>query len=465
VVHGAWKVPAGSRDSLVTRQLAVGSSGDLDLNVLAAVILGATVGGVIFRQLLRRGPPVWVLFLAGAFLTVATGVLPVPAASTAITSNFSILIFLFSLFLFAAGLEQAGALDHLALWVLGRARKPADVPFVLFVAIGILSAFVLNDALVLVGVPLLFALARRMRVSAEPLLLTLAFSVTVGSVPTPFGNPQNLLVSLGSGLTSPLATFLRYLLLPTIVNLLVGGLYLRRVYGRRIAQESQHAEHLTGDRPRFLPRGPILGLAQRYPALVVFPITVIVLITVDVLAAVTGGASVPLYLIALGGAIITLIVSPGRSELFARVEWSILVLFASLFVVVAGAVTGGVIAAIEGAVPVPGPSQPVPALGIILLTSLGGSQLVSNVPWVALQIPILRSVGYGAGTPWAWVALAGGSTLAGNLTLLGAASNLIVVEQAERAGVHLGLRSFVRAGLPLTAITVGTLFAFLLIGL
>jgi len=444
---------------------AVASSGDRDLDAIAAGILGATVGAVIARQMLRSGPPVWVVFLVGAFLMVATGVLPVSAASTAIASNFSILIFLFALFLFAAGLEQAGALDHLALWVLGRARKPADVPFVLFVAIGILSAFVLNDALVLVGVPLLFALARRMRVSAEPLLLTLAFSVTVGSVPTPFGNPQNLLVSLGSGLSSPLATFLRYLLLPTIVNLLVGGLYLRRVYGKRITQESQQTESFAIAQTRLFPQGPILPLAQRYPALVVFPVTILALITVDVVAAVTGGASVPLYLIALGGAIMTLIASPGRSELFARVDWSILVLFASLFVVVAGAVAGGVLSAIEGTLPVPGPSQPAAALGVILLTSLGGSQLLSNVPWVALQIPILRSVGYGAGTPWAWVALAGGSTLAGNLTLLGAASNLIVIEQAERAGVRIGLRSFVRVGLPLTAITVGTLFAFLLVGL
>ena len=435
------------------------------MDAIAAGILGATVGAVIARQMLRRGPPVWVVFLVGAFLMVATGVLPVSAASTAIASNFSILIFLFALFLFAAGLEQAGALDHLALWVLGRARKPADVPFVLFVAIGILSAFVLNDALVLVGVPLLFALARRMRVSAEPLLLTLAFSVTVGSVPTPFGNPQNLLVSLGSGLSSPLATFLRYLLLPTIVNLLVGGLYLRRVYGKRITQESQQTESFAIAQTRLFPQGPILPLAQRYPALVVFPVTILALITVDVVAAVTGGASVPLYLIALGGAIMTLIASPGRSELFARVDWSILVLFASLFVVVAGAVAGGVLSAIEGTLPVPGPGQPAAALGVILLTSLGGSQLISNVPWVALQIPILRSVGYGAGTPWAWVALAGGSTLAGNLTLLGAASNLIVIEQAERAGVRIGLRSFVRVGLPLTAITVGTLFAFLLVGL
>jgi len=435
------------------------------LNDAAATILAVTVGAVIARQLLQRGPPVWVIFLAGAFAMVAAGVLPLSGASGAISSNLPILVFLFSLFLFAAGLEQAGALDHLANWVLGWARNPADLPFVLFVAFGVLSAFILNDALVLVGVPLLFSVARRMRVSAEPLLLTLAFSVTVGSVLTPFGNPQNLLVSLGSGITAPVATFLRYLALPTAVNILVGGLYLRRAYGRPLAAQAERNPAPPARRVPLFPADGMRSAIRRSPVVVVFPVTMLAMITVDLSSAVTSGPTVPLYVVALGGAILTLLASPGRSALFDRVDWSILVLFAGLFVVVAGAVAGGVLSAIESAAPVPGPGQSGAALGTILVTSVAGSQLVSNVPWVALQIPLLHGLGYGPSTPWAWMALAGGSTLAGNLTLLGAASNLIVVEQAERAGLRIGLRAFVRVGLPLTAITVGVLFAFLWVGL
>lgn len=430
---------------------------------VAAVLLVGTVGAVIVRQLLRRGPSVWAIFLAGAFLMVVTGALPVGGAAAAIQANLPVLVFLFALFVFAAALEQAGALDHLALWILGRARRPADIPFVLFVAFAILSAFILNDALVLVGVPLLFAVARRLEVSPTPLLLTLAFAVTVGSVLTPFGNPQNLLVSLGSGMGAPVATFLRYLLLPTIVNVAVGAFLLRRVYGPTISVRAPVPTVLP--RAPFFPAGSLLAHARRAPAVVVFPVTLIAIITVDVTAAVTAGPAVPLDLLALGGAVVVLLATPGRSEILGRVDWTILVLFAALFVVVAGAVAGGVIAALEAALPIPGPASPLASISAILLTSLLGSQLVSNVPWVGLQIPILRSLGYGASTPWAWAALAGGSTLAGNLTLLGAASNLIVVEQAERAGVRIGLREFVRVGLPLTAITAAVLFVALAAGL
>ncbi len=435
------------------------------MNGVAVAILLLTVGGVIARQLLQRGPPVWVLFLTGAVAMVAAGVLPPSGASEAIASNLPILLFLFALFLFAAGLEQAGALDHVTDWILGRARDPADLPLVLFVAFGLLSAFVLNDALVLVGVPMFFALARRIRVSAEPLLLTLAFSVTVGSVMTPFGNPQNLLVSLGSGVSAPVATFLRYLALPTAINLVVGGLYLRRVYGPRLAFEAQREPLPPARRVPFFPANGIGSAVRRFPVVAIFPITLLAILTADLSSALIRGPPVPLYAIALGGATVTLLASPGRSTLLGRVNWSILVLFAGLFVVVAGAEAGGILPALESTVPIPGPGHPGAALGSILLTSVAGSQLVSNVPWVALQIPLLHGLGYGASTPWAWMALAGGSTLAGNLTLLGAASNLIVVEQAERAGLRIGLRSFVRVGLPLTAITVGVLFACLWAGL
>jgi Na+/H+ antiporter NhaD/arsenite permease-like protein len=433
------------------------------MNLIAAVALIGTIGAVIARQLLLRGPPVWAIFLVGALAMVAGGALSVGGAAQAISANLPVLVFLFALFVFAAALEQAGALEHLARWILGRTRTPASLPFALFVGFGLVSAVVLNDALVLVGVPLLLAVARRIRASPEPLLLTLAFAVTVGSVLTPFGNPQNLLVSLGSGLTAPVVTFLRYLALPTAVNLVVGGLYLRWVAGPRVAAGPPATAPLP--RVKLFPRGGWTRRLVRFPALVVFPATILLIVALEVVGSfrdVTIGP--PIYLLALGGAAIVLLLSPGRRPVLARVDWPILVLFAALFVVVAGALVGGVLSSFEALWPVPRPGT-VSAVPAIVLSSLAGSQLVSNVPWVGLQIPLLRGLGYGAGTPLAWMALAGGSTLAGNATLVGAASNLIVVEQAERAGIRIGLRAFVRWGLPLTAITVAVVIGLLALGL
>ena len=178
-------------------------------NEVAAALLVVVVGATIVRHLLGRGPGVWTNFVAGAVLTVATGALPAGPAAGALVAAAPVLIFLLALFLFAGALERGGSLDHVARWIVGRARRVENLPAVLFLGFGIVSAFLLNDALVLIGAPLVLALSRRLDADPRPLLLTLAFAVTVGSVLTPFGNPQNLLVALQSGVPTPVTVFLR----------------------------------------------------------------------------------------------------------------------------------------------------------------------------------------------------------------------------------------------------------------
>ncbi len=430
----------------------------------ATLVLAATLAAVIVRQLAFRGPPVWLLFVLGAVAMVATGALPPSGALEAVVANAPVPLFLLALFVLAGGLEEAGALERLASWVVARARAPRDVPFLLFLTFGALSAFVVNDAVVLVGVPVALAVARRLGRSPRSLLLTLMMAVTVGSVATPFGNPQNLLVSLESGVVSPVATFARFLAIPTGLSLLAGALYVRRRFARETPLDP-HAAPGAPSGPAALASTPLSVRLRLHPTLVIFPVTIAAIVASDLAGGFGVGPRVPLYAIALVGASASLLLTPARARLVARVDVPILVLFVALFVVVAGAVAGGVLVPLGRALAVPGPGDALPGVAAIVLQSLVGSQLVSNVPWVALQLPLLRGLGYGGGTPLAWMALAGGSTLAGNLTLLGAASNLIVVERAERAGHRLGLGEFVRTALPVAAISVSILLACLWAGL
>jgi Na+/H+ antiporter NhaD/arsenite permease-like protein len=422
-------------------------------------------GAVIGRQLLRRGPGVPTIFVAGAVVTVGAGAISLGGAELALAQSFPVLAFLFALFLFAAGLDRAGALDHLARWLTTRARRPEELPALVFVGFGIASAFLVNDALVVIGVPAVLSVARRLRASPVSLLLALAFGVTVGSALTPFGNPQNLLVVIGSGLRSPIVSFLRYLLLPIGLDLAVGAWYVHRILRTPEQVALPNAVEAVGPRLPLLPTGGWRERLSRDPAIVLFPGTMVVLLTLDLTAAAVHGPVVPSWEVAIAGAAVLLLASPGRTVLVRTVNWEILLLFAGLFVVVAGAVAGGVIGAITSLLPIPGPGRPIPGLIAITATSIGGPQLVSNVPWVALQIPILAHLGYGPATPVAWVTLAAVSTLAGNVTLLGAASNLIVVELGQKEGVTVSLATFVRYGLPLAGLTIGILLACVLVGL
>jgi Na+/H+ antiporter NhaD/arsenite permease-like protein len=435
------------------------------LSLLAAVVFVVTIGLLAVRQVTGRGPRLWVLLLGGGAASVALGILSVPAAATVLGGDLPVLALLFALFLFVAALDRSGALDHLARWILSRARGPEDLPFLLFLGFGVLSGFILNDALVLLGVPLVFAVARRVAADPSPLLFSLAYAVTVGSVLTPLGNPQNLLVALGSGMSAPIAVFLRYLLVPTALNLVAGGAYLRWSF-RNAARPPGRSTAAAFPRIPLFPRDGWGRRLRRAPVLLLLPATLGLMVAFDLVTDLRGWSTPPIDLVALAGAALLLVASPGRVENLRRVDWSVLLLFVGLFLLVGGAQAGGVLAGVEHVLPIPGPGTPAPiALGSILGASLLGPQVVSNVPWVALEIPVLHGLGYGGGASVDWVALAAGSTLAGNLTLLGAASNLIVVEEAAKRAVTLRLAGFLRHGLPLVAITTGILFVCLWAGL
>jgi Na+/H+ antiporter NhaD/arsenite permease-like protein len=97
--------------------------------------------------------------------------------------------------------------------------------------------------------------------------------------------------------------------------------------------------------------------------------------------------------------------------------------------------------------------------GVIMTVSILLSQLISNVPMVALYLPVIT--GSGTTTP-SLMALAAGSTIAGNLTILGAASNVIIIQNSEKStGVTVTFWEFLRIGLPLTVINSVIYWLFL----
>jgi Na+/H+ antiporter NhaD/arsenite permease-like protein len=103
-------------------------------------------------------------------------------------------------------------------------------------------------------------------------------------------------------------------------------------------------------------------------------------------------------------------------------------------------------------------SGAVSSVPMILASSVVISQFVSNVPFVALFQPMIMQAG---GTTAQLMALAAGSTIAGNLTILGAASNIIIIQNAEKQGETLTFWEFGRVGVPLTVIQVVVYGVFL----
>jgi Na+/H+ antiporter NhaD/arsenite permease-like protein len=158
--------------------------------------------------------------------------------------------------------------------------------------------------------------------------------------------------------------------------------------------------------------------------------------------------------IALIAALPVLLYTPKRPGTLRRMDWFTLIFFAAMFVLMQSVWDTGVIQSAMSSTKVD-----LTSTGMILGVSVFLSQLLSNVPLVALYLPVLLHLG--AGTA-AMMALAAGSTIAGNLTILGAASNVIIIQNAERrSGATLSFWEFVRIGVPLTAVNVAVYWLFL----
>jgi Na+/H+ antiporter NhaD/arsenite permease-like protein len=163
------------------------------------------------------------------------------------------------------------------------------------------------------------------------------------------------------------------------------------------------------------------------------------------------GEEFRLTYIALISALPILLFSQRRCEIARNIDWCTLIFFAALFVLMDSVWRSGLFQSLLA-----GLQADLASIPTILALSVLLSQIVSNVPFVALCQPLLVNP-----SPQALMALAAGSTIAGNLFILGAASNVIIIQNAEKSGETLTFLEFAQVGVPLTLLNVLVYWLFL----
>ncbi len=373
-----------------------------------------------------------VALLGGALMVVA-GVLPPRDAVAAV--NLDVLLLLVGMMILVSGLDVCGFFDFVSTRIAARAKSQISFLTWLMVATAFLSALVLNDTIALLVTPVVVRTTRALRVNSIPYLVAVAIAANVGSVATQVGNPQNAFIAIESGI--PFLTFTAILLPVTVVCLALSIGLVWLAFRRDLEEPLGRAAVLP---PARLQRS---GLR----------------LTLAVLAAVVVAffLSTPGYLplIALAGGALVLFFLPFVSTatarvLVAKVDWTIILFFVGLFVLLKGVEVSGLSQGIQAAFTDAFGGQ---TGGLGRLTGLSAllSNLISNVPAVLLLAQVVQGAG---GSNQMWLALASSSTLAGNATILGAAANVIVVQIAARDGVDVSMKDFVKAGLPVTIATL-----------
>jgi Na+/H+ antiporter NhaD/arsenite permease-like protein len=343
---------------------------------------------------------------------------------------------LFGLMVLSAQFAASGLYEWCAARLAAAAASPAVILALVVAVTGAFSSLLANDIVVFAMTPILCRGLLRAGHDPRPYLLAHAGAANVGSAATLVGNPQNILIGEQGGLD-----FWHYLLYAAPL----AALGLIAVYLVVLAVWRRQLQGAPAGTPAALE-----GIALDRPVLIKG-----ILATVVLLALYT--TDLPRWQSTLLVAGI-LLVSRRLStrEMLASVDWHLLVLFGGLFVVTGALSTtslnGQLVALLQsGGLSLEDPLLLGPA-------ALVGSNTVGNVPLVILLLSALPGLSQAA-----LYALAILSTFAGNFLVIGSLANLIVVERARREGVVLSFLDHLRAGVPMTLVTLALAYAWLVL--
>jgi Na+/H+ antiporter NhaD/arsenite permease-like protein len=362
----------------------------------------------------------------GAVAMIVTGALSGHQALLSI--DFRTLTLLLGMMIVIAYLRVSGAFSAAARLLLVRVRSGYGLLAATTAIAGVLAAFFINDVVCLALTPLVIEAADFLETNPTPYLLALAMATNAGSVATVTGNPQNMIVAGFADLAYlPFAIHLAPVAIASlvIVYAVIGYAYRKQLHHKH----DKRSEIMMRARPSvraLMVKASIVGAGT----LVCFV------------------ADFPVYMVALGAAATMMVIGRVRPKrIYGLIDWTMLLLFAGLFIVVEGAQATGLF------------QQTVAWIGArrlsgtvtLALVSAALSNIVSNVPAVLLFRPVYPMLTGGAHAAFV---LASATTLAGNLTVVGSIANLIVLEQAHRHGIRISFYEYLRVGIPVTLLTL-----------
>ncbi len=369
--------------------------------------------------------------IIGASLMIAFNVLTLEEAYAAI--NYDTIILLFGMMIVVANLRLSGFFTAVSEWVVVHAHRPVTLLAAIVAVSGAFSAFFVNDTMCLVLTPLVLEIALALRRNPVPYLLAVAMASNVGSVATITGNPQNMMIGAYSAIHY--REFIKALSPVAAVGLIAVFAVIAAFYRNEFGGAG--AMKLEGRRVRVNRLLMWKSLAASAGMIVLFFV----------------GWPVPKVAIVAGALLlITRRVKPDK--VYHEIDFSLLVLFIGLFIVVAGMEKTPIASRAVEWVSGYGLDRP----GVLSAVAALLSNLVSNVPAVLVFKPLVPHL---ANPTRAWLVLAMSSTLAGNLTILGSVANLIVI-QRSRGQVEISFWEYFKIGAPLTLVTI--LIGVLLVG-
>ena len=414
--------------------------------IIAIVIFLVTMAAIMTEKLHRT-----VAAVAGALLLILTGVLSVESGFSSVDLN--TLGVLIGMMLFVAVVKNSGIFEYIAIKAAKIAKGRPWPLMVLFALItAVLSAFLDNVTTVLLIGPMTLAITSMLRINPIPFFMTQIMASNIGGTATLIGDPPNIMIGSAAGLSftdfiTNTGVAVLFVLAATIVCFYF-------IYGRKLHVEPEAMDSILQlDENKAIKDRSLLIKSVVMILLVVFGFVFHSQLHLESCT------------IALTAAAVMLLI--GRQdveEIVAGVEWTTILFFTGLFIVVGGLQETGVIQILANGLMDLTEGHMTLTILLILWVSAIVSSFLDNIPFVATLIPLILTMqSSGVDVTPLWWAVSLGACLGGNGTLIGASANVVLSGISNRHGFPITFASYFKVGFPLMLVSVAISTVFLLL--
>lgn len=389
--------------------------------------------------------------LVGAVLLLMTHVLTVDKAVSYI--DFNTIGVLVGMMVFVAIVKNSGVFEYVSIKAAKIAHgDPWKIMVLFMLTTAILSAFLDNVTTVLLVGPMTITIARILKVNPVPFLLTQIFAANIGGTATLIGDPPNIMIGSAAGLD--FMDFVANTGVVVVIIMIAMVVVMRFIYGRKMSADAEAIQSVMDlDEEKAIEDRSLL-----YKSIVVMILVVFGFIFHSQI----GFESAT---VALAAAAIMLVIGKQNVEyIVSEVEWSTILFFIFLFVVVGGLDETGVIGQLAQVVLNATEGHEVMTMLILLWASALLSSVLDNIPFVATLIPLVLELGEnGVDITPLWWAISLGACLGGNGTLIGASANVVLSGISNKHGYPITFKTYTKVGFPIMLMTIVISMVYLLI--
>ena len=414
--------------------------------ILALIIFAVTILAIILDVF-----DTTVLALLGAVAMIVFKIIPIDNVMGYV--SFNTLAVLIGMMIIVSVLKETGVFEFMATFT---AKVCRGNTFKILICLGIItavfSAILDNVTTVLLMGPVTFFVTKKLKVNPIPFVMTEIFSANIGGTATLIGDPPNIMIGSASGLD--FVSFIQNQLPIVIIILVITILLIYFNYRKKLNVQKDDVSELM----KINPKEFIVDKTLLIKGLIVLGVVVLGFVFEKELGLESG-------VIAIGGACILLIISKKKITKFINdVEWTTILFFLGLFILVGGLEETGIISMLANVIITYGHGNIILIMIMLLWISAVVSAFLDNIPFVATIIPLIISLGNsGINIIPLWWAVSLGACLGGNGSIIGASANVILSKISEKNGYKITFLQYLKIGFPLMILSIVLSTSYLLI--